>query len=47
MSFWKSSLHLEDREAVVQARQGFVQAGKSWPGPLLSPTLKDMSLSGQ
>lgn len=29
ISFWKSSLHLEDREAMVKARQGSAEAGQS------------------
>lgn len=47
MSFWKSSLHLEDREVVVQAWQGFAQAGQSLPGFQLFPTLRDKPFSGQ
>lgn len=47
MSFWKSSLHLEDREAVIEVRQGFAQAGQSLTGLWLCPTLGGGSLSGQ
>lgn len=40
MSFWKSILHLEEREAVVKERQDLAQDGKSWPGPHTFPTLR-------
>lgn len=47
MTFWKSSLHLEDREAVIKARQGFAQAGQFLPGLWLFPTLRGRPFSGQ